>query len=373
MDNAIATDISPHTATSTAHAADHEHLSLPQHRHHFETEQQQREAGSFGMWLFLLTEIMFFGGMFFAYLLYRNWYYPAFAVASNQLSVTLLGGINTAVLITSGFFMALGVWAAEVRKRSLLTIFLVLTMVFGWVFIGIKGVEWTDEIELHHVPGISYDISRFVNPAGFGIREDPLPPDMAQRTQVFFFLILRHDGYACCSHADWFGFADLADISSAWRGEFSSGVCSANRELWTLLALCRYCLALSVSVALPNQPTSTEVAVRAARAPTQERNPMAGAAHATEANDELNMTNPEHVEHHIVSPLQYCIVFGTLLLFTLITVGVAYLDLKWANPVLALAIACFKAVIVILFFMHAKYQSRLIKMTIGSGFSCFWF
>ena len=69
--------------------AEHEHVYIPQHRHHFETEQQQREAGSFGMWLFLLTEIMFFGGMFFAYLLYRNWYYPAFAAASNQLNVPM--------------------------------------------------------------------------------------------------------------------------------------------------------------------------------------------------------------------------------------------------------------------------------------------
>ena len=60
---------------------------MPQHRHHFETEEQQREAGSFGMWLFLLTEIMFFGGMFFAYLLYRNWYYEAFVAASNQLNI----------------------------------------------------------------------------------------------------------------------------------------------------------------------------------------------------------------------------------------------------------------------------------------------
>src|ERR1700709_2663943 len=90
------------------HTHHDEHVVLPQHRHHFETEEQQREAGSFGMWLFLLTEIMFFGGLFFAYLLYRNWYYPAFIVASHQLSIPL-GGINTAILISSGFFMALGV------------------------------------------------------------------------------------------------------------------------------------------------------------------------------------------------------------------------------------------------------------------------
>jgi cytochrome c oxidase subunit 4 len=91
----------------------------------------------------------------------------------------------------------------------------------------------------------------------------------------------------------------------------------------------------------------------------------------TDAHDPTNVTNPEHAEHHIVTPLQYCYVFGTLLVFTAITVGAAYVDLKWANPVIALGIASFKAVIVILFFMHAAYQSRLIKVTIGAGFFMF--
>ena len=91
----------------------------------------------------------------------------------------------------------------------------------------------------------------------------------------------------------------------------------------------------------------------------------------TQSNDPVNVNNAEHVEHHIVTPVQYTMVFGTLLIFTLLTVGAAYVDLKWANPVIALGIASFKAVIVILFFMHAKYQSRLIKMTIGSGFFVF--
>ena len=98
---------------------------------------------------------------------------------------------------------------------------------------------------------------------------------------------------------------------------------------------------------------------------------MAHAAQKTEDNDAINVTNPEHVEHHIVTPIQYTMVFGTLLLFTLLTVGAAFIDMKWANPVVALGIASFKAVIVILFFMHAKYQSRLIKMTIASGFFVF--
>ena len=87
--------------------------------------------------------------------------------------------------------------------------------------------------------------------------------------------------------------------------------------------------------------------------------------------DELNVTNPEHAEHHIVTPITYLMVFGTLLVFTGITVGAAYVDLGVFNPVIALAIACFKAVIVILFFMHVLYQSKLIKMTVAAGFFTF--
>jgi cytochrome c oxidase subunit 4 len=91
----------------------------------------------------------------------------------------------------------------------------------------------------------------------------------------------------------------------------------------------------------------------------------------SDVNDASNVTNPEHAEHHIVTPLQYCIVYVTLLVGTAITVLAAYKDMGALNPVVALFIACFKACIVILFFMHAKYQSRLIKMTIGSGFFLF--
>ncbi len=93
--------------------------------------------------------------------------------------------------------------------------------------------------------------------------------------------------------------------------------------------------------------------------------------HQGDAQDPSNITNPEHAEHHIVTPLQYCIVFGALLIGTAITVGAAYFNMGPLNPIIALAIACTKAVIVILFFMHVKYQSRLIKMTVGAGFFTF--
>lgn len=88
-------------------------------------------------------------------------------------------------------------------------------------------------------------------------------------------------------------------------------------------------------------------------------------------HDPANITNPEHAEHHIVGPMTYIIIFGTLLTFTGITVGAAFINLGILNPVVALAIASAKAVIVILFFMHVKYQSNLIKMTVGAGFFTF--
>ena len=91
----------------------------------------------------------------------------------------------------------------------------------------------------------------------------------------------------------------------------------------------------------------------------------------SQQEDPVNVANPEHVEQHIVSPLQYCLVYGTLLVFTGLTVLAAEFDLGVMNPIVALGIASFKAVVVILFFMHVKYQSRLITMTVSAGFFTF--
>ena len=91
----------------------------------------------------------------------------------------------------------------------------------------------------------------------------------------------------------------------------------------------------------------------------------------THFHDPSNVVNPEHSDHHIVSPLQYSFVFGALLLGTLLTVLAADVDMGVLNPVIALGIASAKAVIVILFFMHVKYQSHLVKMTVFAGFFTF--
>ena len=79
----------------------------------------------------------------------------------------------------------------------------------------------------------------------------------------------------------------------------------------------------------------------------------------------------EHHAHHIVSPATYAVIFAALLIGTAITVGVSYIDLGPWNPVIAIGIACTKAVLVILFFMHIKYSSRVMKLTVASGFFTF--
>ena len=92
---------------------------------------------------------------------------------------------------------------------------------------------------------------------------------------------------------------------------------------------------------------------------------------SSQHHDPANVTNPEHAEHHIVGPKTYAIIFVTLLTFTGITVAAAFVNLGILNPIVALAIASTKAVIVILFFMHVYYQSKLVKMTVAAGFFTF--
>ena len=91
----------------------------------------------------------------------------------------------------------------------------------------------------------------------------------------------------------------------------------------------------------------------------------------SEYHDASNVVNPEHSDHHIVTPLQYSVVFISLLIGTALTVLAAKKDMGVLNPIIALGIACTKAVIVILFFMHVKYQSKLVKLTVASGFFTF--
>jgi cytochrome c oxidase subunit 3 len=126
-------------------------------REQFDTEAQQKDASTLGMWLFLITEVMFFGGMFTAYTVYRRAYSDVFAVASSSLNVAI-GAINTAVLLVSSFTMAMAVRAAQLGRRKTLILFLVATLIFGGIFLGVKAYEWNEKFEQHHVPGPSFHL-----------------------------------------------------------------------------------------------------------------------------------------------------------------------------------------------------------------------
>ncbi len=127
--------------------------------HQFDSLEQQTEAATLGMWVFLVTEVLFFGGLFLTYAVYRAFYSAAFSAASHELDI-LLGGINTAVLITSSLTMALAVHAAQLGQRRSLMTMLVLTMVLGAVFLGIKGFEYAHKFAEHHVPGATFEFEK---------------------------------------------------------------------------------------------------------------------------------------------------------------------------------------------------------------------
>lgn len=119
----------------------------------FATPEQQRETAFLGMWTFLATELMLFGGLFFGIAVYRLLYPEAMREASHHLYKSL-GGINTAVLLTSSLTMALAVAAARQGRRRDATIDLAITAALGLVFVGIKGTEYLLEYREGLMPGV---------------------------------------------------------------------------------------------------------------------------------------------------------------------------------------------------------------------------
>ncbi|HYK22379.1 MAG TPA: cytochrome c oxidase subunit 3 [Pyrinomonadaceae bacterium] len=174
----------------------HSHRSL---QHHFENMEQQREAGTIGMWVFLSTEIMFFGGMFLAYTLYRSTYPASFASASNHLDITL-GALNTGVLILSSFTMAMAVYFTQIGKGRPQILCLILTLLLGLTFLGIKAVEYYDKYEDHLIPG------RLIpgNPYNPEVQEEGQPQDphklhllpgaTVRQAEMFFWIYFAMTG-----------------------------------------------------------------------------------------------------------------------------------------------------------------------------------
>jgi cytochrome c oxidase subunit 3 len=135
--------------------------------HQFETLEQQHDASRLGMWLFLATEILFFGGMFTSYTIYRTLHYAAFETGSHLLNWRF-GATNTAVLICSSLTMALSIRSAQVGKRKGTIIFwLILTMILGAAFLGIKFTfEWHHDWVEGLVPGLNW---RYTGPNAGGV------------------------------------------------------------------------------------------------------------------------------------------------------------------------------------------------------------
>lgn len=125
-------------------------------RHHFTDFSQQKQSAVLGMWAFLVQEIMFFGGLFGAYAVYRSQYPMGFHEGSAQLDV-VLGGVNTIVLICSSLTMAMAVHAAGKGDRLAICLWLVATIVFGSIFLGVKVIEYSEKYEHGLIPGIADD------------------------------------------------------------------------------------------------------------------------------------------------------------------------------------------------------------------------
>jgi cytochrome c oxidase subunit III len=166
---------------SEVHAAlaAHGHEHHPRLQHHFDSLEQQLYASTFGMWVFLVTEVLFFGGMFMAYILYRIWYPEMFVAASHHLSIPL-GTFNTAVLIGSSLTMAYAVNAAQRgAKPREQVMWLLGTMFLGAVFLGVKVIEYSDKITHHLVPGPNFHFDK---------------PEFQQTAQIYYSLYFSLTG-----------------------------------------------------------------------------------------------------------------------------------------------------------------------------------
>jgi cytochrome c oxidase subunit 3 len=171
--------------------------------HQFDDLDQQHDANVLGMWVFLASEVLFFGGCFAGFTIYRSIYPEAFGQASRHLDV-LLGTINTVLLLTSSFTMTLALHSARAGARKALVGFLLVTLALGTVFLIIKGAEYHHKFEDHLVPG----------------RDFQFPGSRLRETQLFFSFYFVMTGMHALHML--VGIALLvALVARAWRAHFS--------------------------------------------------------------------------------------------------------------------------------------------------------
>ena len=131
------------------------------------------------MWVFLVTEVMFFGGLLMAYLIYRIWDPEAWAEGSEELSIAL-GGFNTVVLITSSLTMALGVRSAQTGAPRATVKWLLITIALGLTFLVVKFFEYKEKWDLNHIPGPNFIFEG--------------RPDLAPHLEIFYSLYFALTG-----------------------------------------------------------------------------------------------------------------------------------------------------------------------------------
>jgi cytochrome c oxidase subunit 3 len=174
--------------------------------HQFDTPEQQQEAATLGMWLFLATEILFFGGVLTAYAVYRNAFGPAFAAGSERL-ITWVGAANTAVLLSSSLTMALAVYAARDNRRHMLGACVGLTILFGAAFLAVKFTEYAIDYHEELIPRFWWKWTG--------------PPELDSGAQLFFIFYFILTGLHAVHMLIGMGLLAYL-LVGARRGRFSS-------------------------------------------------------------------------------------------------------------------------------------------------------
>ena len=190
------------------HAAEpHEHgHHHPFLQHHFEDLGQQHEASTLGMWFFVAQEILFFGGAFCAYFIYRSMYHDAWKLGSHHQDWKI-GAANTIVLIGSSLTMALAVWGAQGAKRKFTTLMLVLTLLLGGIFVGVKGYEYS--VHIHH--GLLPGAQTYTNVEA--------TPQLTKQVELFMTFYFSMTGLHALHMIIGAGLL-LWFIKRTWRGDF---------------------------------------------------------------------------------------------------------------------------------------------------------
>ena len=276
------------------------------------------------MWVFLVTEIMFFGGLFAAYTVYRSWYPQAFAEGGRHMDL-VLGTINTGLLLVSSYTVVLALHAAQTDRQKTLWVCLLLTILLGLGFLGIKAYEYRHKFQEHHVPGAHFQL------------HDPPAGVEPRHVQLFYSLYFAMTGLHAAHMVIGVGLFSVI-LALAWRGHFSSAALHAGRNLGPVLALCRYRLGVSVPAVLPGRLKAAVCRLGVKTA----------------------------LSSHI-SRMTYTIVFAALMILLAVSIVAARYDLGNWNIVIALGISVAKAILITLFFMHVIGSSGLIRLVAVSG------